>query len=145
MDASMMADLPSRSLEMPPWKSVVSHIAAFAVAALFISAGVWKITDPFGWSRMLEQLLVPYQFSLPITLVLAVTETFAGTLILVPRFRRWGAWIAAALLVAFMIYIGFNYSALLGKDCSCFPWVKRTIGPAFFPEDAAMLLAAGLA
>lgn len=145
MDASSMADIPSQTLEMPPWKSVVSHLAALAVAVLFVTAGVWKITDPFGWSRMLEQLLVPYQFSLPFTLALAVSETFAGVLVLVPRFRRWGASLAAVLLVVFMIYIGFNYSALLGKDCSCFPWVKRAIGPAFFAEDAAMLAAALLA
>ena len=44
-----------------------------------------------------------------------------------------------------MIYIGINYSALLGKECSCFPWVKRTIGPGFFAGDAAMLLAALIA
>lgn len=130
---------------MPPWKSVVSHLAALAVAVLFVSAGVWKITDPFGWSRMVEQLRVPYQISLPLTLALAISETFTGVLILVPRFRRWGAWLAAVLLVVFMIYIGFNYSALIGKDCSCFPWVKRTIGPGFFAGDLAMLLAALIA
>ena len=145
MDASSMADLHGQTLEMPPWKSVVNHIAAVAVAVLFISAGVWKITNPFAVSRMLEQLLVPYQVSIPLTLALAVSETFAGVLVLVPRFRRWGAWIAAGLLLAFMVYIGINYSSLIGRDCSCFPWVKRAIGPAFFPEDGAMLLAAVLA
>lgn len=130
---------------MPPWKSAVSHVAALAVAVLFISAGVWKITDPFGVQRMFEQMLVPYQVSLPLTLALAILETFAGVLILVPRFRRWGALLAGVLLLAFMFYIGFNYSQLMGKDCSCFPWVKRAIGPAFFIEDAAMLVAALLA
>jgi uncharacterized membrane protein YphA (DoxX/SURF4 family) len=140
-----MADLPSHTLEMPPWKSVVNHIAALVVAVLFIAAGVWKITNPFAVSRMLEQLLVPYQVSIPLTLALALSETFAGVLVLVPRFRRWGAWLAAALLLAFMVYIGINYSSLIGRDCSCFPWVKRAIGPAFFPEDGAMLLAAVLA
>jgi len=145
MDASSTADLPTHVLEMPPWKSVASHIAALAVAVLFISAGVWKITSPFQVSRMLEQLLVPFQFSIPLTLALAVSETVAGVLVLIPRFRRWGAWLAAALLLAFMGYIAINYSALVGRDCSCFPWVKRAVGPAFFPEDAAMLLAAGIA
>jgi uncharacterized membrane protein YphA (DoxX/SURF4 family) len=145
MDASSTADLPSQALELPPWKSVVNHIAALVVAILFIAAGVWKITHPFEVSRMLEQLLVPYKLSIPLTLTLAVFETFAAVLVLVPRFRRWGAWIAAALLVAFMIYVGYNYNALIGRDCSCFPWVKRAIGPAFFPEDGAMLLAALLA
>jgi len=144
MDASSTAALP-HTLELPPWKSVANHIAALAVAVLFVTAGVWKAIDPFAWSRMVEQLLVPAQFSTPLTLALAVGETAAGVLILVPRFRRWGAWLSSLLLVAFMIYIGINYNALIGRDCSCFPWVKRAIGPMFFVEDAAMLLAAVLA
>jgi hypothetical protein len=49
------------------------------------------------------------------------------------------------LLVVFMIYIGANYGALVGKDCSCFPLVKRTVGPAFFVGDGAMLVMAVLA
>ncbi len=145
MDASSTAEHSGTSFELPPWKNVVSHLAAFLVALLFISAGVWKITDPFGWSRMVEELKVSYQVSLPLTLALAVSETFAGVLILVPRFRRWGSILAGVLLVAFMIYIGINYGALVGKECSCFPWVKRTVGPGFFIGDVLMLLAAGLA
>jgi uncharacterized membrane protein YphA (DoxX/SURF4 family) len=103
------------------------------------------MTDPFTWARMVEDLRVPYQFSLPLTLLLAVAETLAGALVLIPKFRRWGAALAALLLIVFMIYIGANYSTLLGKDCSCFPWVKRTVGPGFFIGDAAMLIAAIIA
>lgn len=145
MDASSSTVALPRTLELPPWKSVISHLAALAVAILFITGGVWKAIDPFAWSRMVEQLLVPPQFSIPLTLLLAVGETFSGAMILVPRFRRWGAWLASLLLVVFMIYIGINYNALIGRDCSCFPWVKRAIGPMFFVEDAAMLAAAVLA
>src|ERR1700729_126587 len=130
---------------MPVWKSSVSHIAAFAVALLFLTAGIWKMTDPFTWARMVEDLRVPYQLSMYATLALAVSETLAGALVLIPRFRRWGASLAALLLVVFMIYIGINYSALLGKECSCFPWVKRTIGPGFFAGDVLMLVAALIA
>ena len=143
MDASTTAgSLGAKTFELPSWKAVASHIAAFAVALLFLTAGIWKMTEPFTWARMVEDLRVPLQFSLPLTLALAVSETLAGALILMPRFRRWGAALSALLLVAFMIYIGMNYSALLGKECSCFPWVKRTVGPGFFEGDAAMLLAA---
>ena len=137
-----MAGAPEQPLAMPAWKSVLSLMGAVVTALLFLSAGLWKMSDPFGWSRMLEQLLMPYQFSLPSTLLLSIGETAAGVLVLIPRFRRWGAWLASALLIVFMIYIGLNYSALIGRDCSCFPWVKRAIGPAFFAEDAGMLAAA---
>ena len=50
------------------------------------------------------------------------------------------------MLVAFMVYIGANYSALMGEECNCFPWIKRAVGPGFFVGDAMMLaLAAGAA
>jgi uncharacterized membrane protein YphA (DoxX/SURF4 family) len=143
MDATTTA-MPF-AVRMPAWKSIASHIAAAAVALLFLTAGIWKMTEPFTWARMVEDLRVPYQLSMVATLALAVSETLAGALVLIPKFRRWGASLAALLLVVFMIYIGINYSALLGKECSCFPWVKRTIGPGFFEGDAAMLLAALIA
>jgi uncharacterized membrane protein YphA (DoxX/SURF4 family) len=128
-----------RSVDLPGWKSAASHLAAFVIAILFLSSGVWKIIDPFTWRTMVEQLKVPYALSMPLTLSLGIGETFAGVLILLPRFRRWGASLAALLLIIFMIYMGVNYSALAGKDCSCFPWVKRTVSPEFFIGDAIML------
>jgi uncharacterized membrane protein YphA (DoxX/SURF4 family) len=146
MDDSMAHPFgASSSVEAPAWKTAISHLAAFAIAVLFLSAGIWKITAPFTWVTMVEQLKVPYQFSLFATLALGISEAFAGALVIVPRFRRWGAMLAAALLVIFMIYIGVNYSELIGKDCSCFPWMKRTIGPGFFVGDAVMLLLAIIA
>ena len=143
MDASTAA-VPF-TVRMPAWKSIACNIAALAVALLFLTAGIWKMSQPFIWARMVEDLRVPYQLSMAATLALAVSETLAGAMVLIPKFRRWGASLAALLLIVFMIYIGINYSALLGKECSCFPWVKRTIGPGFFAGDAAMLLAALIA
>lgn len=129
----------SRSLDTSAWKTVVSHLAAIATALLFLSAGVWKIVEPLNWISMVEQLKVPYQVSTVVTLLLGISETLAGVLVLVPRFRRWGAMLAVALLLVFMLYVGVNYSELVGKDCSCFPWMKRAINPAFFFEDAVMV------
>jgi uncharacterized membrane protein YphA (DoxX/SURF4 family) len=145
METSTAADFPIRAIELPAWKSVVNHLAAVIVAFLFLSAGIWHITDPFAWQVMMENLLVKHAISLPLVLILSVVETFAGVAVLVPRFRRWGALIAAGLLVAIMIYFAINYSRLVGQECSCFKWVKRTVGPAFFVEDAAMLVAALIA
>jgi hypothetical protein len=81
----------------------------------------------------------------PVALAVAICETFAGILLLIPRYRRWGAWIAALMLLAFMIYIGALYDRLTGEDCNCFPWIRRVVGPAFFAGDAAMVALAGLA
>jgi uncharacterized membrane protein YphA (DoxX/SURF4 family) len=129
-------------LELSPWKVILGWASALILSVLFLVSGIWKITDVPGWAVRLTQAKIPAGFSLPGTLVIAIAETFAGVLILVPRFRRWGAWLTGALLVVFLGYFAINYSALAGQDCSCFPWLKRVVGPGFFIGDAAMLLLA---
>jgi uncharacterized membrane protein YphA (DoxX/SURF4 family) len=140
---------------MPPWKNVISHVAALVVAFLFLSAGVYKAIDPYKFANLAKNLLVRYDLTLPLALLLAVAETTAGALILVPRFRRWGAILAGVLLLAFMAYIGWNYKALIGRDCSCFPELRlplgitidmrRSVGPGFFYGDLAFLASAAIA
>lgn len=132
-------------LDLPAWKKALSNTAALLLAILFFVSGAWKLSDPFQWAQILGEFRVPSNFALPFTLALGVAEMLGAVLIMVPRFRRWGSLLIALLLVAFMIYIGANYTALAGKECSCFPLVKRTIGPAFFVGDTVMLLLAGLA
>lgn len=140
---------------MPGWKTLGSHAAAVVVAFLFLMAGVYKAIDPYKFANLAKNLLVPYDLTLPLALLLAVAETTAGTLILVPRFRRWGAVLASLLLLGFMGYIGWNYRALIGRDCSCFPELRlplgitidmrRSVGPGFFYGDLAFLAAAAIA
>ena len=129
----------------PSWKKIAGTVCAVLTALLFLSSGIWKISDPIGWARNLEHFLVPFWGSTPLTLALATGETLAGVLVLIPAFRRWGAALASLLLVVFMVWIGWHYSKLVGADCSCFPLVKRAVGPMFFVEDGGMLLAAILA
>jgi uncharacterized membrane protein YphA (DoxX/SURF4 family) len=133
---------PVGQLDQPAWKTAVNWTGAIIVAALFLASGLWKATDPTGWAVKLTQAKFPQELSVAGAIILGIVETTAGVLVLVPRFRRWGAWLASVLLVAFMIYIGFFYNELRGQDCSCFPWLKRTVGPMFFISDALMLAAA---
>ena len=138
-DSIAQTPMGARALDLPAWKSLVSIASAVILGLLFIVSGVWKITDPLGWAARLTQLLFPGDLAQPAAILVGTVETFAGVLLIVPRFRRWGAWLTAALLVVFMIYVGANYTALQGEECSCFPWVKRAVGPGFFLGDLAML------
>ncbi len=131
--------------EMPGWKTAVSAIAAVIVAILFLVSGVWKITDPFNWAAVVTRLKVPANLSLIGACLLGVAETAGGVLVLVPRFRRWGAALIALLLVFFMGYIGFYYEGLRGEECNCFPLLKRVVGPGFFIGDGVMLALAVVA
>lgn len=124
---------PSRRTE---W---IGLIAAVCMALLWLTAGLWKLSDISGWQLKLTQLLVPSNLSLPGTLLVAVSEVAAGVLLLRPAWRRWGGWLSVLLLAGFMAYMALNYEALRGEDCSCFPWLERAVGPAFFWSDAAML------
>jgi uncharacterized membrane protein YphA (DoxX/SURF4 family) len=132
-------------LELPGWKTALNWIAAFLLAVLFLISGVWKITDAPGAAMRMTEARVPESLSLFAAVAFGIAETVAGVLILVPRFRRWGAVLSGLLLTAFLLYFALNYTALRGADCSCFPWVKRVVGPGFFISDGLMLLLAAVA
>jgi uncharacterized membrane protein YphA (DoxX/SURF4 family) len=132
-------------LVMPGWKTAAGWTSAVVLAIIFLAAGLFKITDTQTAAVLMHQARVPEHLSVPAAVLFGIAETVSGILILLPRFRRWGAISTGVLLTAFITYIGINYSALHGQDCSCFPWLKRAVGPAFFAEDGAMLLLAVLA
>ena len=135
------ASVTASTLEFAPWKTVLTWICALLMAVLFIASGGWKILYPIDWSARIMQMQVPGVLAMPATLAVGIAEIFGGVLILVPRFRRWGAYVLVGLLVAFMVFVGVQYNVLRGADCSCFPWLKRTVGPMFFVTDALMIVA----
>src|SRR5580704_5448010 len=124
------------------WRTGLNWTAAFLISIVFLVAGLWKLTDPIGTAVRLAQAKVPESLSVFAAVGLGTLETFTGVLLLIPRFRRWGAALGTFLLAAFMIFIGIHYNELVGVDCSCFPWVKRAVGPQFFVGDGAMMLLA---
>lgn len=144
-DSMAQPDQALVPLELSGWKTAVSWIGAAAVSLVFLFAGLWKITDAPSAAVRLTQVLIPEIVSLPVAILLGIAETFAAVLILVPRFRRWGAWLTGIMLVAFIAYIGVFYGTLRGEECNCFPWVERAIGPAFFAGDAILLALAAVA
>ena len=133
------------SLELPGWKTALSWVSAILLTVLFLISGLWKITDAQEAAVRMAQARVPESVSLVAAIVFGVVETVAAVLVLVPRFRRWGAFLTGLLLAVFLAYFALNYGVLRGAECSCFPWVKRVVGPGFFIGDGALLLLAVLA
>src|SRR5258708_1676709 len=133
----------SASLDVPQgWRVALNWTAAILISVVFLVAGLWKASDPIGAAVRLAQAKVPEMLSIPAAIGFGIAETTCGVMLLIPRFRQWGSWVASILLVAFMIFIGIHYSELVGAECSCFPWVKRAVGPQFFVGDGIMLLLA---
>jgi uncharacterized membrane protein YphA (DoxX/SURF4 family) len=132
-------------MDVPGWKSGLSWVSSLLLCAVFLSSGLWKITGVQGWAVRMVQAKVPEPLGLAAALTVGIAETVGAAMILVPRLRRWGALLLGALLVAFMGYFAIQYNALRGADCSCFPWLKRVVGPGFFVGDGVMLALAVLA
>jgi len=119
---------------------VISAIAACLLGVIFLVSGGWKMLEPFKTGELLEQAQVPAGFGVIGASVLGTLEVFAAFLLFTPRYRRWGGILGSALLLFFIAWIGFYYPKLVGQECSCFPIIKRSIGPMFFVSDGVMLL-----
>ena len=126
-------------------KTIVGAISGALLGLLFLSAGLWKLTYPLDAATKMHQALLPQELSLAAAVGFGIAETFAAVLLFIPRYRRWGAWLTGLMLVAFLGYFAINYEKLRGADCSCFPWLKRAVGPEFFIGDGVMLLMAAMA
>ena len=92
------------SLELPGWKTALSWVSAILLTVLFLISGLWKITDAQGAAVRMAQAKVPESVSLVAAIVFGVVETVAAVLVLIPRLRRWGAFLAGLLLAAFLAY-----------------------------------------
>jgi hypothetical protein len=126
--------------ELSSGKRKVAAVCAILLGILFLVSGGWKVLSPFKAGELLEQAQVPAGLGVLGACALGTIELFAAFLLFVPRWRRWGGLLGSALMIFFMIWIGYYYHVLVGRDCSCFPIIKRAVGPAFFVEDGVMLL-----
>lgn len=145
MEATMESRPGAALAPQAQWKTWASHGAAALMAVVFLASGIYKIVMPLDFAERATQVLIPANLSVAAAVILAITETFSAIMLLIPRYRRFGAVLMLGLLIAFCIYIGVNAERLAGADCSCFPWVKRTVGPVFFLSNALMMLLTVLA
>lgn len=139
-----MADtvIPASSpyFESAKWKRTAANACAILLGLVFLVSGGWKLLSPLKAGELLEQAKVPAGLGVLGAAALGVLELLAALLLFVPRFRRWGGLLGSALMVFFIGWIGYHYPALVGRECSCFPLIKRTVGPGFFMGDAVMLM-----
>lgn len=122
------------------WKRTAATVCAILLGIVFLVSGGWKVLSPFQAGEVLEQAQVPAGWGVAGASVLGTVELFAAFLLFTPRFRKWGGALGSLLLLFFMAWIGYYYPVLVGHDCSCFPIIKRTVGPNFFVGDGIMLL-----
>jgi hypothetical protein len=118
----------------------LATVSAILLGIILLVSGAWKVLSPFKTGELLEQAQVPAGLGVLGAAALGTIELFAAFLLFHPRFRRWGGLLGSALMIFFIGWIGYYYPVLVGRECSCFPLIKRTVGPGFFIGDGVMLL-----
>lgn len=137
--AAVDSNIPS-SHAQASWKRTLAAVAAILLGIIFLVSGGWKVLSPFKTGELLEQAQVHAGWGAIGAAALGTLELLAAFLLFTPRLRRWGGLLGSALLIFFIAWIGYYYNVLVGHECSCFPIIKRTVGPGFFISDAVMLL-----
>ncbi len=122
------------------WKTLAATTSAVLLAIIYLVSGGWKVLLPFQAGELLEQAQVPGGWGTAGAVALGALEVFTALLLLTPRYRKLGGFLGSALLVFFIGWIAVYYNKLVGHECSCFPLIKRTVGPGFFIGDGIMLL-----
>ena len=132
--------MQTKTPEQAVWKRRVAIVAAVLLGVIFLVSGGWKVLSPFKTGELLEQAKVPAGLGPLGAAALGTLELLAAALLFTPRLRRLGALLGSALMIFFICWIGFYYHSLIGRECSCFPLIKRTVGPGFFISDGIFLL-----
>jgi len=91
------------------------------LGAVFLYAGFWKATSSLQFLLALAPFtFVPAAWLGTIALVLPLVEILGGVLILIPLTARVGAGVLLALLLVFIVALGWALANGIIVACSCF-------------------------
>jgi peroxiredoxin len=95
-------------------------IARLFLAAVFIVAGVAKLSDRPGTRQALTDFDVPPSFARPLLFLLPAAEIAVATALMFPTTARWGA--AGSLVLLALFVVGLTRALRRGEapDCHCF-------------------------
>jgi uncharacterized membrane protein YphA (DoxX/SURF4 family) len=112
------------------------------LAGIFLYSGYSKLQSTLQFAAVLSDYqLVPPGFVLPLATYLPWAEIALGLFLLSGWKTRLAAWIAAALLLVFIITMTLTYLRGIDADCGCFG-IGEKISPRTIGRDALMLLPA---
>jgi uncharacterized membrane protein YphA (DoxX/SURF4 family) len=137
-----LAKKPYSPLKLAGWAYTLLRTG---IGALFVISGATKLADPEQFAFIIDAYgLIPDALATPAALVLSGLELMAGTGLI---FGVRGAQIAiTALLLLFMMVLGYGIWMGLDVDCGCFSAgdpegsAYHGLRPALY-RDAAMLTA----
>jgi uncharacterized membrane protein YphA (DoxX/SURF4 family) len=95
-------------------------IARLVLAAVFILAGVAKLSDLKGSRKAITDFGLPAVLASPLGLLLPLAELGVGAALIPASTAWWGALGALGLLLLFVVGISINLARGRKPDCHCF-------------------------
>jgi peroxiredoxin len=95
-------------------------IARLVLAAVFILAGLAKLSDLKGSRKAIIEFGLPAVVASPLALLLPLAELGVGAALIPASSAWWGALGAVGLLVLFVVGISINLARGKKPDCHCF-------------------------
>jgi peroxiredoxin len=105
--------------------------ARLILAAVFVVSGISKLFDLSGAQAAMRSFGVPESMTRAGGILLPIVEIAIAVLLIPEASARWGALLALALLVVFIIGVGYNLARGRKFDCHCFGQLTTSeIGPS---------------
>ncbi len=129
------------------WLNWLYHLIRISLAGIFIVSGSFKLIDPQKFALIIQAYgLTPDVTHLPVAVGLALLEIAAGAGLIFDL--RGSLGIITALLLLFMVIMGYGLWLGLDVDCGCFgsgdpeEEAYHSLRPALY-RDAVMLAGIG--
>jgi peroxiredoxin/uncharacterized membrane protein YphA (DoxX/SURF4 family) len=123
--------------------SLILLLARLGLAAVFLVASLAKLADLAGSRQAMRDFGVPAKLAPPLGLLLPLAELAVALALVPPLTAWWGALGALALLLLFVVGIGYNLARGQHPDCHCFGQLHSA--PAGWPTLLRNLLLAAIA
>jgi putative oxidoreductase len=119
------------------------RVLAWGLAAVFVYAAAEKIADPAAFAQAIGNYrLLPPAWVTGLALLLPWWEAGAAAALLLPGWRRTGAWLILGLVGVFMLAIGSALVRGLDINCGCFGTHSHRAGLWALLLDALLAAAA---
>jgi peroxiredoxin len=99
---------------------IVLLLARLLLAVVFVIAGLAKLVDRAGSQQALIDFGVPARLVTPLAILLPLAELAVAGALIPTASAWWGALGALALLLLFVVAIGYNLARGRTPDCHCF-------------------------
>lgn len=125
----------------PPFLAGLSLMVRLGLAAIFILAGLLKLKDPGAFAHAIAQYELAPEGVIPLLAIgLPVVELIAGVALLFDM--KGSLSVTAALMLLFIIVLGYAVLNDLDIDCGCFTleeMQEKTTAKQAFYRDLVML------